>query len=240
MIDWFLTLRGDTFTAFGFSHIFMLILYIICVFLLLLFHREIKTNTKIFQRIRWFLFVLLVGSEIIYQTWTAFHGIWVYHLPFHLCGVASLVGAIALFTLNRKLMVTTFFIGFIPAFLALITPELPYDFPNFRYFKFFIHHIAISTTSVFIAVTAKPGTITFKNMLHTYTILIIYALYVGFIINPWLEANYLYLSSPPIVATPLDWFGNGIWYRINLGLVAFIVFLLQFLTFRWLKKREYI
>ncbi len=37
--------------------------------------------------------------------------------------------------------------------MALITPELPYDYPHFRYWKFFIHHIVISWSSIFLVVT---------------------------------------------------------------------------------------
>ena len=161
-----------------------------------------------------------------------------YNLPFHLCGIAGLVGATALFTLNKKPMVITFYIALIPALLALLTPDLPYDFPNFRYFKFFIHHITISLTAIFVAIIAsKSQAITLKGMLETYLYLVIYAFLVGLVINPWLNANYLFLSHPPVSATPLDWFGSGIWYQLNLGIACFIVFFLQFLSYRPLQRK---
>ena len=238
MTEWFLTVGGEKFIPFGSSHLFMLFLYAGGAFLLLFFHQRIHSNKRLFQIIRWILFSLLLGCEITYQIWTAIHGIWMHNLPFHLCGVAGLVGAAALLTLNRKLMVMTFYIGLIPAFLALLTPELPYDFPNFRFVKFFIHHIAISLTALFVAIlSAKSGAITLRGLMETYLYLVLYALLVGFVINPLLNANYLYLSHPPTNASPLDWFGSGIWYRLNLGIVCFIVFFLQFLSYRPLQEK---
>lgn len=236
MKDWFLTLGGEPFITFGTSHFIMLAIYLLVVFLILYFHREIRANNRIFQSIRWLLFIFLITSEATYQTWTATHGIWQDNLPFHLCGVAGLVGALALLTLNKKLISVAFFIGLIPAFAALITPDLPFDFPNFRFFKFFIHHIAISVTSIFLAVTMKDNIITLKSMLHTYIYLVVYAFIVGLFINPWLNANYLYLEGPPNTNTPLSLLGNGFWYLINLHILAFVVFYLQFLSFRFFKK----
>lgn len=237
MKEWFLTLNGEPFISFGVSHIIMLVIYFISVSLILYFHREIRSNKLTFQFLRWLLFILLIGSEVTYQIWTATHGIWKGNLPFHLCGVASLTGAIALLTLNKKIISITFFIGLVPAFAALITPELPYDFPNFRFFKFFIHHIAISVTSIFLAVTSNDDTITFKSMIHTFLYLVIYAFIIGFVINPWLDANYLYLSHTPSASTPLDLLGSGFWYRINLGILCIIVFYIQFNCFRFFKMK---
>lgn len=238
MKDWFLTLKGETFITFGTSHFIMLAIYFLIVFLLLYFQRDIRANKKISESIRWLLFILLVGSEVTYQTWTATHGIWQYNLPFHLCGVAGIIGAIALLTMNRQLITVAFFIGLIPAFAALITPELPFDFPNFRFFKFFIHHIAISVTSIYLVIIMKPAIITFKSMLYTYFYLLLYALFVGLLINPWLDANYLYLNGQPTTGSPLDLLGSGFWYPINLCLLAFAVFTIQFLIYRFLKNKQ--
>lgn len=218
----------------------MLLIYVVCLFLLVIYSKKIRSNPSIYAAIRWLLLTLLISSEIIYQIWTSIHEIWMDNLPFHLCGVAGIVGAVALVTLKKEWIAITFFIALIPALLALLTPDLLYDFPNFRYFKFFIHHIAISLTAVFLAVTSRPGTITFKTMLTTYLLLVGYALFVGIIINPQLNANYLYLSRPPAIASPLDWFGSGIWYRLNLGLITFIVFYLQLITYQAMERKVHV
>ncbi|MGY0693980.1 YwaF family protein [Virgibacillus sp. FSP13] len=227
MRGWFGNIEGDPFIAFGSTHLFMLLIYLIGLIFLLTGYNIVQKNSVLYNMIRWILFSLLVLSELMYQTWTIVYGVWSVnkHLPLHLCGVASIIAAIALINYNRRLIITAYFIGIIPAFLALITPELPYDFPHFRYFKFFIHHIVISWASIFLVLTSNLK-ITFRSMLETYGWLVLYAIFIGFVINPIFNANYLYLANTPSASTPLDLLGSGIWYYVNLCLLGFVVFLL--------------
>ncbi|GAB3062891.1 YwaF family protein [Virgibacillus ainsalahensis] len=239
MREWFTSLDGVPFEAFGTNHVIMLIIYITGIILLLTTYKKIISNQLMYNAVRWILFGLLVLSEVSYQTWTAVNGIWslAEHTPMHLCGIAGITGAIALVTHNKKLIIITFFIGFIPAFLALVTPELPYDFPHFRFWKFFVHHIAISWTGIFLVVTSNVK-ITFKSMLESYGYLIMYAAIIGFIINPWLDANYLYLSATPEASTPLDLLGSGIGYYINLCLLGLIVFTALYGLYKLFRRIE--
>jgi len=217
----------------------MLAIFLLSAVLFLYFQKSICSNYKVFQSLRWLLFTLLLGMEITYQIWTATHGVWIHNLPFHLCGVAGLIGAAALLTLNRKLIAVSFFIGLIPAFMALLTPDLRYDFPNFRYFTFFIQHIALSLTSIFFAITSKPNTINFRSMLLTFGCLVLYGIFVTLVINPWLQANYLYLEGPPPISSPLDFIGEGLLYRLNLHGLALLVFYLQYVAYRFYQKKYF-
>jgi|SRR5699024_10448541 hypothetical integral membrane protein (TIGR02206 family) len=233
MTNIFLEKNGEPFTAFGTSHVIALIIYLLGIVIFLSFSKKIFNHATIYKTIRWSLFSLLVLSEVSYQTYTALNGIWSLgeHMFLHLCGVAGITGAIALIYHNKKLIQITFFIGLIPSFLALVTPELPYDFPHYRYLKFFIHHITISWTSVFLVVSSHV-TITFQSFLKTYGYLLIYAALIGFLVNPLLDSNYLYLSHTPTASTPLDLLGSGVWYYVNLCILAFVVFLAQYLVYR--------
>lgn len=229
MGEWFTDVTGTPFNPFGTSHLIVLAFYAAGIILLLLTHKKIASSRPVYQIMRWGLFGLLVISEISYQVWTGVNGIWslAEHIPLHLCGIASITGAIALVTGHKKLIIITFFIGFLPAFLALATPELPTDYPHFRFWKFFLHHMAISWVGVFLLVTSKVR-ITFKSFLETYFYLLLYAALIGFVINPWLGSNYLYLSATPTASTPLDLFGEGAWYYINLCLAAFVIFFILY------------
>ncbi|OZU87504.1 TIGR02206 family membrane protein [Virgibacillus indicus] len=229
MGDWFNEQSGEPFIAFETSHIIALMVYFVGLILLLLTFKKIKSNTVSYNILRWLLFSILVLSEISYQTYTITNGIWSLqeHIPLHLCGIASITGAIALVTHNKTLINLTFLIGFIPAFAALVTPELPYDFPHFRFWKFFVHHAAISWVSIFLILTSSVK-ITFKSTMQAYGLLLIYAAIIGFFVNPALGSNYLYLSATPTASTPLDLLGDGIWYYVNLCLLGILVFLGQF------------
>ncbi|QKY71003.1 TIGR02206 family membrane protein [Lentibacillus sp. CBA3610] len=240
MMGIFLEEHGEPFTAFGSSHLIALFIYFAGITIFLLFAKKILYNRSVYNTIRWSLFSLLVLSEVSYQTYTALNGIWSLadHIFLHLCGIAGITGAIALINHNKLLIQITFFIGLVPAFLALVTPELPYDFPHYRYLKFFVHHTAISWTSIFLVVSNNV-TITFKTLLKTYGYVLIYAAIIGFFVNPLLGSNYLYLSHTPTANTPLDLLGSGIWYYVNLCILAFVVFFVQYKLYRLFTRKKF-
>ena len=233
MDSWFGKTSAYYFEPFSVSHITMLSAAFACLILLLLFKNRLQPASKFFQWLRWILFSLLLLSEISYQIWAITSGVWSFqgHVPLHLCGIASITAMIGLLTFNKTWIRISFFIGILPAFLALITPELPYDYQHYRFWKFFIHHTAIPVACLFLALS-KPSVITLRSVFFVYFLLILYALIIGFIINPITGANYLYLAQLPTASTPLSFFGDGIWYYLNLGLAALAIFLLQYFTWR--------
>ncbi|RDW16005.1 TIGR02206 family membrane protein [Oceanobacillus arenosus] len=239
MKEWFMTIDGDPFISFGTSHFVMILIYVIGLILFFLVRKRIGLGSRTYNIIRWSLFSTLVLSEVSYQIWTATNGIWSVseYIPLHLCGIASIICAIALASLNRRLIVIAFFIGSIPALLAIITPELLYDFPHFRFMQFFISHLAISWTGIFLLATSSIK-VTFMSMLETYVYLLIYAAIIGFVVNPLLGSNYLYLANKPTTHTPLDLLGSGVWYYANLCLVGFGVFLGMWLVVKWIVSRK--
>lgn len=238
MKEWFLNDTGEKFILFDISHFIALAVYLISVFLLIIFRNKIKLHKKAFQFIRWMLFILLIGSESVFQIWIFIHGPWQNHFPFHLCSIAGIIGAISLLTLHRRLIAISFFIGLIPALSALITPELFYGFPSIRFFVFFSQHIAISLTSLFLVICTQSKRITFKLMIETYILLLIYAALIGFLINPWLNTNFLFLSQPPATNSPLDYLGTGTSYYIGLVTLTFIVFLIQYVIYYSFKNKK--
>lgn len=241
MFDDFFSLDGRAFIPFGTSHVVMLIIYGVGLVLLIFFSTSKKRSfyPKTYNLVRWFLFFWLVTSEVSYQAWTIATGIWSLseHIPLHLCGIASITVALALLLQNKLLGYLSFYIGFIPPLLALITPELPYDYSHFRYWKFFVHHIVISWASLFVILTSS-STLTYLSVLRSFGILLIYAAFIGFFVNPVINANYLFLRETPLANTPLDYFGTGVLYYVNLCLVALIVFSVQWAAIHFLKKRQ--
>ncbi|MGR9048431.1 YwaF family protein [Halobacillus faecis] len=236
MEAWFSEQIDQTFTTFGSSHTWMLFIYLVVSLGILGMHRTLRNSSVLHNMVRFILLFLLILSEISYQTWTIMHGLWMEgsHLPLHLCGVASLLGVVALLTYNPKLIKITFFIGIMPAAIALITPDIPHGYEHFRFWKFFVHHMAISWTSLFLVVSTKV-LIRGKDMLETFFYLIIYSVFI-YIFNVFFQTNYLYLNGPPIAGTPLDWMGEGVMYYISLVLTAFFVFSLMYFLYKLIKK----
>lgn len=239
MNSWFAETIDQPFQPFSSSHISMLILYFVGIVALFYYHKKIIQYTKLYDMIRWMLFLLLFSSELLYQVWAITNGVWGLrgHIPLHLCGIASLIAMVTLVTRHEKLIAITFFFGLIPAFMALITPDLPHNFQHFRFWKFFIHHIAISWTSIFLIATSSTR-LKLKSIVSSYVLLILYALVIGLLVNPLLDSNYLYLANKPMSTTPLDFLGSGFTYYINLGLLVLFVFLVQFFIYVKFKNKD--
>lgn len=243
MEKWFGKSIEQPFYIFSAGHILMLIIYAVALLILLMGTRKIRKHPNIYQLLRWTFFTLLICSEISYQIWALLNGVWNLreHIPLHLCGIASILAMISLLTQNKKLIQITFFIGVIPPLLALITPVLPHDYHHFRFWKFFIHHIVISLASVFLVIGNRIE-LRLKAIGEAFAYLILYAIVIGFIVNPLLNSNYLYLAYIPLANTPLQFLGEGFWYYINLGLAALASFFLLYAIHVFsikLKKRRY-
>ncbi|MCA1010954.1 TIGR02206 family membrane protein [Halobacillus halophilus] len=224
MKNWFGTGSRYPFEIMGVSHITMLFIFTLVLFSIALASNWLHTHERFRQIMRYSLLVLLLLSEISYQLWAYVNGVWSLggHVPLHLCGVASLIGIYTLITYQPTLIKINFFIGILPALIALITPDVPFDFHHYRFWKFFLHHMAIPWASLFLVVTSSVR-ITWKDMTNSYLLLVGYALIIGFL-NPLMGANYLYLEHPPTVFTPLSLMGEGMIYYLNLAATAFLAF----------------
>ncbi|MFC7062309.1 TIGR02206 family membrane protein [Halobacillus seohaensis] len=235
MSQWFGPSSKYSFEIFGFSHLVMLTLFCLSFIYLLFYSSHFKRGTRAHELIRWTLLILLVISELSYQIWAVTHDLFssIEHLPLHLCGIASIFGVISLLTYNKKLIQYNFFIGIIPAVVALITPEIPHGYEHFRYWKFFIHHMAIPWTSLFLILTTKVS-INWRVMSETYCYLVIYALIIGGF-NSIFGTNYLYLAHPPAAVTILSYLEVGVGYHLNLGFLAFSIFIILLMLYKWIE-----
>ncbi|SDK16397.1 TIGR02206 family membrane protein [Sediminibacillus albus] len=240
MDTWFGVSSTHLFHPFSASHLLMLIIYSAGAAALLINSSRISQRPSLYRAIRWGFLIVLVLSELVYQGWAIYHHMWSFpdHMPLHLCGIASITAMLALLFQKDKLIQMTFFLAVIPAFLALVTPDIPYGYEHFRFWKFFIHHMAISWSGIFLSMAGNTN-ITFASMMRTFLLLIAYALFIGMIINPLTGANYLYLARPA-EDTLLTLFGEGFSYYINLSTTALIVFYLLYLSMKFYRRSRQI
>ncbi|MBT2571397.1 TIGR02206 family membrane protein [Planococcus sp. ISL-110] len=233
METWFAATSTHSFNPFSLNHLLALAIAAAGIIALVSAKKRLREQKRLFQWLRWPLLALLFVSEFSYQYWAITNEVWSFsgQMPLHLCGIASLTAMIGLLTMRPLWIQLSFYIGILPAFLALITPELPYDYQHFRFWKFFIHHISIPWACLFLAL-CRPDTITLRSVFSVYTLVLAYAALIGFWINPLTDSNYLYLMQRPTTTSPLDFFGDGLWYYINLCLTALLLFFIQYLLFR--------
>jgi hypothetical integral membrane protein (TIGR02206 family) len=140
------------FHAYGFAHLAAIILTITLPF----FFAAIVSRSK-WQRtehgIIVALSVLLVLNYAGYLIFVRYRGgivSWQQMLPLQLCDWGMVVVIVAMLTKNQCWFEVAYFWGIGGTLQAVLTPNLRFGFPDFRFFSFFISHCGIIVGVVFL------------------------------------------------------------------------------------------
>lgn len=155
-------------------------------------------------------------------------------LPLELCSIASIMCAIMLLTKNRHLFEVFYFIALAGAFQAVITPDLYFGFPQFRYVQFFLDHFLLISAPL-IMISLYGFKITHQSLIKSFLVLngiaaVVYCLNIIF------SANYMFLRHKPNSASLLDFLGPYPFYILALEFVALLIFTMLYLPFMWKNK----
>ncbi|CAG9620650.1 YwaF family protein [Sutcliffiella rhizosphaerae] len=214
-----------------------LIALIITIFLIITLY-----NVRNFQLIkgigRWGLVIFLVGSELWLNYWYFITDMWDirYTLPLQLCSISLYICTWMLLTKQKWAFELAYFLGLGGAIQALLTPELFYDFPHLRFIHFFVAHIAI-VLAVFYMLWVEKYRIKIKSMWIAFFVLQGIAVFV-FFINTFTGGNYMFLAKKPANASLIDYLGPYPWYIISLEILVLVIFLLLYLPFYILGKKD--
>lgn len=227
--------KPDTYreTEIFLSQAHLLVLIVFAISVAWIFYHQAKPYMKY---IRWVLFGALMLSEVSLIWWTVSIGMWDirYNLPLNLCTVSLYLAAAMLVTKSYTLFEIVYFFGIGGALQAMITPDLFYTFPHFRFLHFFTAHIAIILAVLYMIAFYKYE-VTFRSFIKSLVVLHVLALIV-FFINQMTGANYMFLARKPSGPSILDWFGPYPWYILALEAITFITFFILYLPF-FIKKR---
>jgi hypothetical integral membrane protein (TIGR02206 family) len=145
---------APVFHPYGIAHLTVIFLTITLPFALGgLVHR---TKSRLLERIIiGALSALLVLNYVAYLSLSRQIGLlsWKQMLPMQLCDWALLVIIVAMWTGNRAWFEVAYFWGIGGTLQAVLTPNLAYGFPDFRFFSFFISHCGIIIGVVFLMLT---------------------------------------------------------------------------------------
>ncbi|MFD1738027.1 TIGR02206 family membrane protein [Bacillus salitolerans] len=223
-----------TFELFSIQHIAVLVMFVAVSIFLIVCRMKLKPHQSI---IKWTLFTLLVLSEISAQLWVIATDQWeIGSLPLHLCSISTFISIYLFLKPSKKAFYLLFFTGTFPPILSMVTPELFYQFPHYRFLKYFLHHSAI-TWSVLYFIVFEGYRVPRKAIWTGLFLLNIIAIPI-FILNILLDTNFFYLATPTESTTILSFFGTGIMYYVNLEIAALIVFFITYLPMGMLLKRE--
>jgi len=98
---------------------------------------------------------ILVSNYFVYLSLVGQFGAvsWEQVLPMQLCDWAMVVIIIAMWTRRPRWFEVAYFWGIGGTVQAVLTPNLPYGFPDFRFYSFFISHCGIIIGIIFMMLT---------------------------------------------------------------------------------------
>lgn len=148
-------------------------------------------------------------------------------LPLELCSIASIASGIMLLTKNKHLFEIFYFIGIGGAVQAILTPDLNFGFPQYRFLQFFFDHMLLILAPL-LMIWLYDFTITKRSLLKSWLTLQGIAAVV-FVCNLFLDANYMFLRRKPSGGSLLDFLGPYPYYIFSLEIVVMIIFFLLYL-----------
>src|SRR5690606_7291799 len=208
----------ERFEPFADAHWAALIGLMIAVCAVLLFRSRLR-DSRVNRRVRIIIALVLGASELSLHVWYALTDGWgIDTLPFQLCSIMVWLSAAALLTRVHKLYDAVFFLGLLGALQAMLTPNLDYGFPHFRYFHFFIAHIAIISASLFLLLVERYRP-TFGSVMRALLWLHVLAIPAA-ITNMAAGTNFMFLARKPSTPSLLDLLAPWPWYLLQLEAVA--------------------
>lgn len=208
------------------------LLTIALIIILLAFFYFFRNKLSPYRRsIRITIGILLIINRISLDIWYVSTGMWDIRtsLPIELCSIASLVCAIMLFTKSRVLFEVFYFLAIGGAVQAILTPDLDFGFPQYRYIQFFTDHFMLILAPL-IMIWLYHYTITLKSVLKAFLAINGIAAVV-FIVNITLSANYMFLIHKPSGGSLLDFLGPYPYYLLSLEGIALIIFFILYIPF---------
>lgn len=222
------------FHAFSRSHIAVLVLCLVAVLGLAFLRRVWPRHAVRAERVLGVLMLLVwpvtLAAHGYMGTLSLQNG-----LPLHFCDIAGVAAGLALLTRHQTACEVVYFLGLAGTLQGLLTPNLKVDFPDPRFFVFFLLHggVVVAALHVVTSMGHAPRPDALKRML-VFTLT--YAAFTG-LINAALGTNYAFLCHKPEQASLMDHLGPWPWYIGVLVILAFVSYSVLHLPFHLARKR---
>lgn len=154
------------------------------------------------------------------------------YMPLHVCGITVFAVVVMLVFRRQTAYEIAYFWGLVGATNAVVTPQLEFGFPQYRFFQYFIAHGGIVAAALFATwgLGMRP---TARSVLRVFVLLNVLAVVlIG--VNLILGSNYMFLCQPPVTRSPF-FFLPWPWYLLFLDGMALVLFYVLFIPF-WRRK----
>jgi hypothetical integral membrane protein (TIGR02206 family) len=222
------------FTFLSLTHVVTLVLFFLACFSFVYYRKKLRPYKTL---IKWTLFSTLLVCEVTMHLWLVLTDQWeVGDLPIQLCSISTFIAMYLFLKRNQKCFNLLFFIGILPPILSMVTPDIIYQFPHYRFLKYFLHHSAIPLAVLYF-ILFEGYRVSRKAVLLSYLSPNIIAVPV-FFLNVKLDTNFFFLANPSETETLLTFFGSGLRYYVSLEIAAIIVFVITYIPMGILQRVE--
>jgi len=144
------------FQAYGLPHLTVIFLTIVVPFGLVAIVRRTKSQ-RIENVIIGTLSAVLILNYVVFLIFIRSHGVvnWRQMLPMQMCDWGMAVVIVAMWTGNQRCFEVAYFWGIGGTLQAVLTPNLRYGFPDWRFISFFTSHCGIIVGVVFLMLTRR-------------------------------------------------------------------------------------
>src|SRR5260370_33748291 len=143
--------RTPEFHPFGLPHLTVIFLTIVLPFALAAFARRTR-STRLEKVIIEILSAVLILNYVVFLVFIRSHEIvdWRQMLPMQICDCGMVVVIVAMWTGSQRWFEVAYFWGIAGTLQAVLTPNLRYGFPDWRFISFFTSHSGIIIGVVFL------------------------------------------------------------------------------------------
>jgi len=185
---------------------------------------------------------VIIAYQLITQAFTTFtfNLPWQEALPLHMCDMSAMAIMIYLFNRKKVFFNCAFFWGLGGASMAILTPDVLFEFPEQQYLPFFVIHgsILLGVFYACIVLNQRP----FLADVHKVIFITIICMGIIYVLNLLLGegANFWYLLKKPEAGSIMDVFPEPPFHLLittPIGIVLFYLIYLPLLVKDLLAKR---
>ncbi len=219
------------FQPYGLPHLTVIFLTIVLPFALAALVRRTKSK-RIEKAIIATLSAVLILNYLAYLIFIRSHGTadWRQMLPMQMCDWGMVVVIVAMWTGNQRWFEVAYFWGIGGTLQAVLTPDLRYGFPDWRFISFFTSHSAIIVGVVFLMLTRRYRP--YPMSLVRAWLWSEFYFVVTLIADKLTDFNYGFLLHKPEAFSILSFLSNSRpLYLIQLQGIALLFFLVLYAPF---------
>jgi len=219
------------FQPYGLPHLTVISLTIVLPFVLAAIVWRTKSS-RVEKVIIGVLSAVLVLNYVVYLIFIRSHGtaIWQHMLPMQMCDWGMVVVIVAMLTGNQRWFEVAYFWGIGGTLQAVLTPNLPFGFPDWRFISFFTSHCGIIIGVVFLMLVRRyrpyPMSIVRVFLWSEFYFV------VTFLTDKLTDFNYGFLLHKPEAFSILSFLSDSHWlYLLQMHGLALLFFVVLYAPF---------